>query len=255
MTSPSNPPTPLPPTTPTQHEQQTSSSIPPDSNSHHQDILLDGSITLHPATSLPNDLNPTIRNSAPESNVRGSYTTNEQWHSPSVTAPSPPPPQSQSLLRDTPEVDAMGAFTGSFERSDNNDGDGNRQGYFGSSSAMSFMRQVREVIDKKTTSSSDDHHEQQRRHSRQYSLSSKSSRNTSSADGAGNHAPARSYSICHDYVLPPRKVADSLIKSYWTYVHTLYPFLHKPSFMRTYSRLWECSEDGKTPNDFWLMAV
>lgn len=182
-------------------------------------------------------MNPTIRNSAPESNVRGSYTT-EQWNSPSVTAHSP----SQSLLRDTPEVDAMGAFTGSSERSDNNDADGNRQGYFGSSSAMSFMRQVREVIDKKT-SSPDDHQEQQhRRHSRQYSLSSKSSRNTSSAD---HPPPARSYSICHDYVLPPRKVADSLTKSYWTYVHTLYPFLHKPSFMRTYSRLWECSEDGK----------
>lgn len=189
-------------------------------------------------------MNPTIRNSAPESNVRGSYTT-EQWNSPPVTAHSP----SQSLLRDTPEVDAMGAFTGSSERSDNNDADGNRQGYFGSSSAMSFMRQVREVIDKKT-SSPDDHQEQQhRRHSRQYSLSSKSSRNTSSADHLP--APARSYSICHDYVLPPRKVADSLTKSYWTYVHTLYPFLHKPSFMRTYSRLWECSEDGK----MWIMRL
>ncbi|KAI9497290.1 fungal-specific transcription factor domain-containing protein [Zychaea mexicana] len=93
----------------------------------------------------------------------------------------------------------MGASTGIPDGHEHHHGgNDNRQGYFGSSSAMSFMREVREVIGKKTTI----------------------------------------YSVCHDYVLPPRKVADSLVRSYWTFVHTLYPFLHKPAFMKTYSRLW-----------------
>ncbi|KAI7849795.1 fungal-specific transcription factor domain-containing protein [Circinella umbellata] len=112
-------------------------------------------------------------------------------------------------------------------RGENHGGDNdNRQGYFGSSSAMSFMREVREVIGKKTTLSPDEN------------------RSYGSPSRRLSQSQIRSYSVCHDYVLPPRKVADSLVRSYWTFVHTLYPFLHKPGFMRTYSKLWDHESEG-----------
>lgn len=39
-------------------------------------------------------------------------------------------------------------------------------------------------------------------------------------------------------VLPPRKTADHLVDLYFKYVHTLYPWLHEPSFRAQYEKLW-----------------
>ncbi|KAK7422519.1 hypothetical protein QQX98_001531 [Neonectria punicea] len=39
--------------------------------------------------------------------------------------------------------------------------------------------------------------------------------------------------------LPPRPEADSLIGSYWTWVHSLYPFIHQPSFEKRYLTIWD----------------
>jgi hypothetical protein len=41
-----------------------------------------------------------------------------------------------------------------------------------------------------------------------------------------------------DYVLPPRREADRLIKVYWDYIHPLYPFLYKPSIEAIIQNLW-----------------
>ncbi|PVH72451.1 hypothetical protein DL98DRAFT_502360 [Cadophora sp. DSE1049] len=41
--------------------------------------------------------------------------------------------------------------------------------------------------------------------------------------------------------LPHRDLADSLLENYWTKSHTLYPFVHKPLFMRAYEDLWKPS--------------
>ena len=40
------------------------------------------------------------------------------------------------------------------------------------------------------------------------------------------------------YMLPPKRIADEMTEVYWNEVHILYPFLHKPRFMRCYNALW-----------------
>jgi hypothetical protein len=50
-----------------------------------------------------------------------------------------------------------------------------------------------------------------------------------------------------DYVGPenfslfPRPVTDFLLNRYWEKVHSLYPIIHKPTFMQSYERLWNAS--------------
>lgn len=50
-----------------------------------------------------------------------------------------------------------------------------------------------------------------------------------------------------DYVGPenfslfPRPVTDFLLNKYWEKVHSLYPIIHKPTFMQSYERLWNAS--------------
>ncbi|CAI7648036.1 unnamed protein product [Penicillium pancosmium] len=41
------------------------------------------------------------------------------------------------------------------------------------------------------------------------------------------------------FSVPPRAEADALVESYCSWVHSLYPFLHLPSFHRRYLRLWD----------------
>lgn len=40
-------------------------------------------------------------------------------------------------------------------------------------------------------------------------------------------------------VLPLRRNADDYLRCYWTFVHPLFPVLHKPSFIKRYDTLWE----------------
>src|SRR5579862_962380 len=47
-------------------------------------------------------------------------------------------------------------------------------------------------------------------------------------------------------VLPPRRTADHLVDLYFKYVHTLYPWLHEPSFRAQYESLWTTPN---TPNE------
>ena len=41
--------------------------------------------------------------------------------------------------------------------------------------------------------------------------------------------------------VPPCREADALPGKYWTWDHTLYPFLHRPSFEQRYMQLWQPS--------------
>lgn len=142
------------------------------------------------------------------------------------------------------EVDAMGAVTGNSEEREMLDENENEYGYFGSSSAMSFMREVRQAIGKKASLSSDRQPRfSSRRSVQQNSVASPSTTDSFKLDGTDK--PRSSSDLFCNYVLPPRKVAEELLLSYWTYVHTLYPFLHKPSFIRTYSKLWGYPEEGE----------
>jgi hypothetical protein len=41
-----------------------------------------------------------------------------------------------------------------------------------------------------------------------------------------------------DYILPTREQADTLLNSYWSYVHVLYPFLDKSQVEEDYDKIW-----------------
>ncbi|KAF3074579.1 hypothetical protein CFAM422_003190 [Trichoderma lentiforme] len=44
-----------------------------------------------------------------------------------------------------------------------------------------------------------------------------------------------------DFDLPQRRVADSLVQTFFQLVHPLYPLLHQPTFMASYEQLWTSS--------------
>ncbi|KAF9893946.1 hypothetical protein FE257_008917 [Aspergillus nanangensis] len=48
--------------------------------------------------------------------------------------------------------------------------------------------------------------------------------------------------------LPPKPLADHLLNCYWDEVHVLYPFIHKETFLRGYSRLWSSEPDAHAPS-------
>ncbi|PWY94666.1 hypothetical protein BO94DRAFT_621127 [Aspergillus sclerotioniger CBS 115572] len=47
------------------------------------------------------------------------------------------------------------------------------------------------------------------------------------------------------YDLPPQQLADYLLNCYFDKIHILYPFIHKPSFLRVYRDLWTSETEPK----------
>ncbi|RJE23999.1 transcription factor [Aspergillus sclerotialis] len=96
------------------------------------------------------------------------------------------------------------------------------QGFFGSSSAASFMRQIKTAVDKRVASSD------QRIPDLGGAVpaSLMSTRN----EGAPSSVP--------NYVLPPRKMADSLMDVYWTEVFPLYPLVDSAHMRAEYAKMW-----------------
>ncbi|KXJ88644.1 FAD dependent oxidoreductase-domain-containing protein [Microdochium bolleyi] len=54
---------------------------------------------------------------------------------------------------------------------------------------------------------------------------------------------ARHQTLTAECVVPPRKVADSLLEYYWNGAHPLQPFIHRGIFMKRYHALWSNSTD------------
>lgn len=50
-------------------------------------------------------------------------------------------------------------------------------------------------------------------------------------------------------VFPPRKTIDHLVDLYFKYVHTLFPWVHEPSFRAHYEKLWNTRPDPATTDD------
>lgn len=97
------------------------------------------------------------------------------------------------------------------------------QGFFGSSSAASFIRQIKTAIDKKVSSPN--------RHT------------SDSILGVGPPPSLMStkkprLSTVPNYVLPPRKTADSLMGVYWEFVFPLYPLVDSLQLRREYEMIW-----------------
>lgn len=96
------------------------------------------------------------------------------------------------------------------------------QGFFGSSSAASFIRQIRTAIDQRVPSP--------------YCGTSDSILGAASSSGLKSRIQRPS--TIPNYVLPPRKTADSLMEVYWTFVFPLYPLIDSLNLRAEYSRLW-----------------
>lgn len=98
------------------------------------------------------------------------------------------------------------------------------QGFFGSSSAASFMRQIKTAVDKRVSSPN-----------RQTSDEILGPAPPSSLMAARTEKPV---STIPNYVLPPRKMADSLMDVYWTEVFPLYPLVDSARMRAEYAKIW-----------------
>jgi len=56
-------------------------------------------------------------------------------------------------------------------------------------------------------------------------------------------------------VLPPRRTVDRLVDLYFTYVHTLFPWLHEPSFRAQYETLWTNPEGTSTDDPLFYCLL
>ncbi|CAK7220258.1 hypothetical protein SCUCBS95973_004098 [Sporothrix curviconia] len=65
-----------------------------------------------------------------------------------------------------------------------------------------------------------------------------------SRDGS-NEAKARAVSSGLGYTVPTRPEADQLVDGYRTWVHSLYPYVHMPSFLARYRAVWESTTSAK----------
>ncbi|CAI7625149.1 unnamed protein product [Penicillium bialowiezense] len=149
---------------------------------------------------------------------------------PRPTLPSPAPggalPETPGTFRSVPshtdvhtprpQRDGVNAMMGAVEQ------ERASQGFFGSSSAAGFMRQIRTAVDKRVDAP----------HRR------------SSVPRIPVHStllpPRRDQpqQSVANYVLPPRKMADSLMEVYWDYVFPLYPFLISAQMKSEYAKIW-----------------
>ncbi|RDW76781.1 transcription factor domain-containing protein [Aspergillus mulundensis] len=131
----------------------------------------------------------------------------------------------------TESADGINAMMGAVEERPS-------QEFFGSSSAASFMRQIKTAVDKKVSSPQQD-----------------------TADPANDFGLRGSFlspqrhrtSAIHDYVLPSRKTADSLMNVYWHYVFPLYPLVDSIQLREEYARLW--TGEGLQSDENMLMCI
>ncbi|GAB1201549.1 hypothetical protein APSETT445_000125 [Aspergillus pseudonomiae] len=97
------------------------------------------------------------------------------------------------------------------------------QGFFGSSSAASFMHQIKMAVDRRVTSP--------------HRRTSDTILGVSHAPGLMSTASERHFNI-QNYVLPPRKTADSLMGVYWSFVFPLYPLVDGIGLRAEYEKVW-----------------
>ncbi|PWY68401.1 putative C6 transcription factor [Aspergillus heteromorphus CBS 117.55] len=97
------------------------------------------------------------------------------------------------------------------------------QGFFGSSSAASFIRQIKTAVDERVSPPD-----------RRTSDSILGIAPSSNLLSAKTPRP----STVSNYVLPPRKTADGLIGVYWSFVFPLYPLVDSIHLRAEYEKIW-----------------
>ncbi|KAJ9615172.1 hypothetical protein H2200_001246 [Cladophialophora chaetospira] len=113
----------------------------------------------------------------------------------------------------------------------------NSEGYFGTSSAGTFMQSVKKLVQQKI-----------------YGIPGLP---LSSPLTHGRTPPASGHYITQpkpvEYVLPSRRRADILMSCYWRYVHVLYPYLDKMQMEEDYEKLWKA--DGSIVDERSFMCL
>lgn len=129
---------------------------------------------------------------------------------------------------DDSDIDAMGVFGSSGVRRCR------RSSYFGPSSTISLLSQARHNMTQTCSSSSPTYASTSPLHTSQHER-------RASPEATHRKRQERHCNTGFHYSIPPRHEADTLLESYWTRFHTLYPFLHRPSFTKRYLDLWSPS--------------
>ncbi|KAL4867516.1 fungal-specific transcription factor domain-containing protein [Aspergillus spectabilis] len=148
---------------------------------------------------------------------------------------SPPRSRYANSAAEDSTIDAMGVFgaiTGDHEHQ--------KGTYFGPSSTLSFLNLAHRAASQ---------HENTLHSGRRASVLQDFFQGEGISVGGSSslwEAPAKTLFMkpadCR-LTIPPRHQADELLDSYWTCVHSLYPFLHRPSFMQRYAALWTSNPD------------
>lgn len=123
------------------------------------------------------------------------------------------------------EVDGMGVFY-SMKRPDRR-----RSNYFGPSSTLNFVSQAQRAMTERYGNTSSN---------RSNSISSLGYRDVSPVRKTriSLAAAKKTFEDTYRFSVPPRIEADALVESYWTWFHSLYPLLHRPSFNVKYQNIW-----------------
>ena len=104
-------------------------------------------------------------------------------------------------------------------------GEPQNQGFHGTSSAVTFMQQIRQAIDARMGVSPESGLDRYQNSNQPFTY-----------DGHRKHS-TKKHTVA-DYVLPPRRLADNLLQTYWVYIFPIYPFLEKRDFMNIYNSIW-----------------
>ncbi|OQV02399.1 Fungal specific transcription factor domain-containing protein [Cladophialophora immunda] len=119
-------------------------------------------------------------------------------------------------------------------------------GYFGESSMVAFMSTVRSTESGNRPSPSV-----------RSSRPSDGSPPVSSVQRLARYTSGRELDDC--LALPQRYVADRLVNAYFTYIDSILPFIHEPSFRAKYDRTWQPLGDNSGPEDVqdlsWLALL
>ncbi|CZR61789.1 related to C6 transcription factor [Phialocephala subalpina] len=113
--------------------------------------------------------------------------------------------------------DGVGAMTGAI---------GTSEGFFGSSSASSFMKQIKSAVDSNLVPAGQE--------GLQTNINSSQLRSPDQVETSQQRSKLNG----SDCVLPLRRAADELVSVYWTLVHPLYPYIDRSRFEHDYEALW-----------------
>lgn len=127
---------------------------------------------------------------------------------------------------DTGSITAMGMHRQTPEDAASTPGE-----FYGGSSATAFFSQLHGRLHHPSTSKQVDQSRPPER-PQQQRLKRAAGR------GSGATFAEQAFRQMDDYYLPPRHVADQLLDLYWRRIHCIYPYLHWPTLIQAYRRLW-----------------